>query len=306
LLGAWRRLYSTSVFVVALQGVPCPVSRVMQHQPLDNDECRFINLKRLITEYIPPVLRQLFVLRWNERHPNDKWDDHAPPSPPSPPAPHPRWLCGQKLLDGVVNVIEVPSCTMKLTEVHEVMRKPKGHAKDITLLMATITIEQDSDPPINLYKYAKNGVAVNVVQKDGSSVLLPDSTTVDKIVSSRQLVVVTPSVPNPLPQERGGLRLRTPRVLPPANLKDVQGDDAQKKILKDGRNTWDVSLCCWALTDTGRRLVDSPTPEYRFKPDDQPLYEALKAVKDIRNMKYGHSDGRVDEESWTEIEEKVL
>ena len=51
------------------------VSRVMAPEKLSNDECRFINLKRLITEYIPPVLRQLFVLRWNERHPDDKWDD---------------------------------------------------------------------------------------------------------------------------------------------------------------------------------------------------------------------------------------
>ena len=117
---------------------------------------------------------------------------------------------------------------------------------------------------------------------------------------------MTPSVPNPLPHKCGGLRLLTPRVLPPANVNDVKNDDAQKKILERGLNHWDVSLCFWALTDAGRRLVDSPTPEYRIKPDDQPLYEALKAIKDIRNQKYGRFDGRVDEESWTEIEKEVL
>ena len=260
-------------------------------QPLSADECRFFYLKRLVTEYIPPVLRQLFVLRWDERHPDDKWDID----------------CGKKLLNGVDNIIEVPSCTMKLTEVHEVMRKPKGYAKDIPHLMATIMIEEDTVPPINLYKYAKNGVVVNVVQEDGSSVLPPGS-TVDKIVSSRQLVVVTPNVTNPLPQERGSLRLRTQRVLPPANLKDVANDDAQKKILNLGLICWDVSLCFWALTDAGRRLVDSPTDTgvYPLKPNDKRLYEALKAVKDIRNKKYGHSDGCVDEKSWTEVEKEVL
>ena len=144
---------------------PSPVSGVMHSQPLDDDECRFFNLRRLVTEYIPPVLRQLFVLRWDERHPDDKWDDSDGAR---------REACGKKLLKGVDDMIEVPSCTFKLTKV----RKEK----------ATITIEEDTVPPIktiNLYKYAKNGVAVNVVQEDGSSVLPPDS-KVDKIVSSRQ------------------------------------------------------------------------------------------------------------------------
>ena len=275
----------------------------MLSQELSDDECRFIHVKRLVTEYIPPVLRQLFVLRWNERHPDDKWDDSDGAR---------RDACGKKLLEGSVkDVIEVPSCTVKLSEVHKDKGKPnKGFAKDIPLTKATITIEKDSDPPINLYRYAKNGVAVVVVQEDGSPGL-PGTTTVDKIVSSRQLVVVTPSVPNPLPQECGGLRLRTPRVLPPANDEGVNNPDAQDKIKKRGLDHWDVTLLFWALTDNGRRLVDSPTTynetvEYRLEPNDKPLYEALKAVKDIRNQKYGHSDGCVDEKSWTEVEKEVL
>ena len=270
----------------------------MLPQKLSDDECRFFNLKRLVTEYIPPVLRQLFVLRWNERHPDDKWDDGAR-----------REDCGNMLLKGVdvKEVIQVPSCTVKLTEILVEEGRPKGWQKDIPLLKATITIEEDSDPKINLYKYAKEGVAVVVVQDDGSPVLPPGSTTtVDKIVSSRQIVVVAPSVPNPLPREREGLRLRTPRVLPPEKNKDVKNPDAQKKIKERGLGHWDMTILLWALTDEGRRLVDSPTPEYRLKPDDKPLFEALKAVKDIRNQKYGHSGGHMDEESWTEVEEKVL
>jgi hypothetical protein len=146
----------------------------MQHQPLDDDECRFFHFVRLVTQYIPPVLRQLFVLRWDERRPDDKWDDTDGAR---------REACGKKLLDGVVDVIE-----------------------------AIIMIEEDSDPPINLYRYAKKGVAVVVVQKDDSSVLPPGS-TVDAIepdeqgVHGRQLVVVAPSVPNPLPQKCGGLEV---------------------------------------------------------------------------------------------------
>jgi hypothetical protein len=91
----------------------------------------------------------------------------------------------------------------------------------------------------------------------------------------------------------------------------MANDDAQEKILKRGKDHWDVSICFWALTDAGRRLVDSPTPNtdtgvYPLEPNDKRLYEALKAVKDIRNKKYGHSDGCVDEKSWTEVEKEVL
>ena len=325
------------------------VARVMPPEKLSNDECRFINMKRLITEYIPAVLRQLFVLRWNERHPDDKWDDsdkwddHAPPSPPSPPAPHPRWLCGKKLLKGVEEKMQVPSCTFKLTRYPgdgkarikidtvepeitvrlRINRKDRGHPK----IVAIITVK----PPLILKKYVnKIGVAVDVVRddgspvlrEDGSPVLSPGGSKVEKIdpdeqgVHGRQLVVVIPKRENEQgvrgrQLELGGLRLRTPRVLPPDKTTDVDNHNAQEKILKLGLDTWDVSLCFWALTDAGRRLVDSPTSNtdtgvYPLEPHDKRLYKALKAVKDIRNEKFAHSDGLVDEDSWTEIEEKVL
>lgn len=192
---------------------------------LDPDESRFINTRRLVTEHIPPVMRQLFRHRWDARFPSDAWDDTEG---------DPRAASGRKLLEGnITDTIRVP-CVVELKKAWiDEKRKERGAADPVPTLVGKIAIISDDDPAlrVNLHRYEKRGGALHVVDSATAAAFLPSDTKVDKFDSDRQLVVTSTTVPDIVPAPREGLWLRVPRVLPPANLKDVSNDDAKKRSM---------------------------------------------------------------------------
>lgn len=249
-----------------------------QPGPLHPEENNFINTRRLVTEHIPPVLQALFRVRWNARG-----------FPPWDSAGHEA--SGKMLLSGdLASVTELPC--------------------DVSWNGEWVAIPED----VNLHRYVRKGGQCRVQLRDAAtgSVLLSPDVTVAAVQSQTsdkpQAIKLSSANSNSGGVAITGLRLLVPRMLPPANTKDVNNEDAKNKILIRGVSSWDVSICFWALTDVGRRLVDSPEGNawcIDSSAEEQRLFNALKAIKDVRNVRYGHAQGRVDGASWAVVEASV-